>query len=148
MTAQPMMSMAAAIAGLNAALALINAGSPPGKIKIYSGSAPATVETSASGTLLSSGLAFSNTSFPTAVDGGSNGLATATANAISSDTSAANSGTAGYFRATNAAGTAVLQGACGTSSADMIMNTTTITAGDTISITSFVVTLPDGSGAD
>jgi hypothetical protein len=148
MTAQPMMSMAAAQAGLNAITALINVGSPPGKIKIYSGSAPATVETSASGTLLSSGIAFSTTAFGAATDPGSTGLATATANTIAADTNAANSGTAGYFRATNAAGTAILQGTCGTSSADMIMNTTTITAGDTIAISSFVITLPDGSGAD
>lgn len=146
MSTQPMMSMAAAIAGLNALLALINAGSPPGLIKVYTGSPPATVETSASGTLLAT-LTFASTAFPTAVDGGSNGLATATANAIISGT-AGNTGTAGYFRATNAAAGAVLQGTCGTSSADLIFNTTSIVSGDTVAITSFVVTLADGSGAD
>ncbi len=147
MATQPMMSMAAAIAGLNAALALLNAGTPPGKIKIYTGSPPASLAASEAGTLLST-LTFSTTAFPTAVDGVSNGLATATANAITSDTSAAATGTAGHFRATNAAGTAVLQGTCGTSGTDMILNTVSITAGDTVACTSFVVTLPDGSGVD
>ena len=76
MAANPMMSMAAAIAALNAGLALINAGSPPGKIKIYNGTPPVSLAASITGTLLST-LTFSSTSFPTAVDGGSNGLATA-----------------------------------------------------------------------
>ena len=147
MTATPIMSMAAAQAALNAATALVNAGSPPGTLKIRTGTAPATAETSASGTLLST-LTFSNTSFANATDPGSSGLATATANSITSDTSAANSGTAGYFRAENAAGTCVFQGTCGTTSADMILNTTTITTGDTVACTSFVITLADGSGAD
>lgn len=148
MTATPIMSMAAARAALDAATTLVNAGTPPGTIKIYSGAAPATAETAASGTLLSSGLTFSNTAFASSTDPGSTGLATATANAITSDTNAANTGTAGYFRACNAAGTCIFQGVCGTSAADMIMNTTSITAGDTIAVSSFVITLADGSGAD
>lgn len=141
------MSMAAAQAGLNVITALLNVGGT-GTIIIKTGSAPATVETTASGTTLSSALTFNATAFGNATDPGSTGLATATANAIVSDTNAAATGTAGYFRALNNAGTAVLQGTCGTSSADMIMNTTTITAGDTVAVTSFVITLADGSGAD
>lgn len=144
MATNPMISMAAAIAGLNAITALLNGGT----IKIYTGSIPATCETASSGTLLSSGCGFSATAFPTAVDGGSNGLATATANTISSDTNAAATGTAGYFRGYSSGSTCELQGTCGTSSADMIMNTTTINAGATVAISSFVITLPDGSGAD
>ena len=147
MAAQPMMSMAAAQAGLNAITALLNVGGT-GTIIIKTGAAPATVETAATGTTLSSGLTFSATAFANATDPGSTGLATATANAIANDASAANTGTAGYFRALNHAGTAVLQGTCGTSSADMILNTTAITAADTIVCTSFVITLADGSGAD
>ena len=149
MATQPMMSMAAAQAGLNAITALLNAGGT-GTIVIRSvgTGVPATVETTATGTLLSSGMTFNSTAFANATDPGSTGLATATANTIVSDSSAAASGTAAYFRCLNHAGTAVLQGTCGTSSADMIMNTTSITSGDTIACSSFVITLPDGSGAD
>lgn len=146
MTAQPMVSMAAARAALDQLLAQLNTGGA-GHIKIFTGAAPATVETADSGTLLST-LTLSNPAFPASADGGTNGLATATANAIASDTNAAASGTAGYFRAYDGAGTCILQGTVGTASADMILNTVSISAGATVAITSWVVTLPDGSGAD
>lgn len=118
-------------------------------IGIYTGSIPSNVGTGNTGTHLASPQ-FGATAFPASTDGGSNGLATATANAITSDTNAANTGTAGYFscQASANSGTVTARGTCGTSSADMIMNTTSITAGDTIAITSFVITLPDGSGND
>jgi hypothetical protein len=145
MTANPMMSMAGAQAALNALTALLNGGS----IKIYSGAMPATTETASSGTLLSSGCTLAATAFGSATDPGSTGLATATAGAIASDTNAAATGTAGYFRAYKSDGTTcVIQGTVGTSAADMILNTTSISAGSTVAITSWVVTLPDGSGAD
>jgi hypothetical protein len=146
MAANPMVSMASAEAALNALLALLNTGGT-GHIKIWSGAMPATCETIDAGTLLST-LPLSATAFPAATDPGSTGLATATANAITSDTSAAATGTAGYFRAYNGAGTCIIQGTVGTSAADMILNTTSISAGATVAITSWVVTLPDGSGAD
>ncbi len=145
MTANPMISMACAQAMLDN----LTGNFTSGFINIYTGSIPATVETAVSGTLLSSGVTFGATAFGASTDPGSTGLATATANAITSDTDAANTGTAGYFRcfASNHT-TALAQGTCGTSSADMIMNTTTINAGATVAVTSFVITLPDGSGAD
>jgi hypothetical protein len=146
MAANPMISMAAAIAALNAVTALLNVGGA-GKIEIWSGTPPTALGGSDAGTKLST-LPLSSTSFPTAVDGSTNGLATATANTITSDTNAANSGTAQYFRAYANGGTAVIQGTVGTSSADMILNTTAIVAGSTVAITSWVVTLPDGSGID
>lgn len=149
MTASPMISMSAAQAALDAALAKLNAGSGAGKIKIFSGSMPATCETADSGTLLST-LPLSSTAFAASTDNG-DGTAKATANAITSDTSAANTGTAGYFRAypgTATSTNAVVQGNVGTSSADMVLNTTSIVAGGTVAITSWTVQQPDGSGAD
>lgn len=136
--------MLAARAALDAITALLTSTS---HIKIYTGAPPANTLAADGGTLLST-LAFSATAFPASTDSGTTGLATATANAIASDTSAANSGTAGHFRCWNAASVTILQGTCGTSSADMIMNTTTVTAGDTVACSSFVVTLPDGTGSD
>lgn len=149
MAANPMCSMAAAQAGLDAILAKLNVGGVAGTIQIFSGAMPATAETADSGTKLST-LTFSVTSFAGSTDPGSTGLATATANSITSDSNAIGSAsvTAGYFRAKDKNGVVVLQGTCGTSAADMILNTTTIPAGSQVSITSYVVTLPDGSGAD
>lgn len=144
MSATPVISMLAARAGLDAITALLTTTS---HIKIYTGAMPATTLTSEGGTLLST-LAFSSTAFPASTDGTSNGLATATANAITSDPSAANTGTAGHFRCWNNSSVTIMQGTCGTSSADMIMNTTSITAGDIIACSSFVATLADGTGSD
>lgn len=144
MTATPIISPAACKGMLNTLAANFNSGS----IKIYTGSAPANLGTSATGTLLSSGCTFGSTAFATATDGTTTGIMTITANSIASDTSAAATGTAGYFRGCASGGTAHAQGTCGTSSADMIMNTTTITSGDTIAISSFLINMPDGSGND
>lgn len=144
MATQPIISMLAARAALDAVTAKLTSTST---LVLRTGSPPATTLTASSGTLLST-LTFSATAFPASTDGTTNGLATATANAITSDTNAANTGTAGYFRALSAAAVCILQGTCGTSSADMIMNTTSITAGDTVACSSFVITLPDGTGSD
>jgi hypothetical protein len=147
MAANPMVSMLSARAALDALLAKLNVGGTAGHIKIFTGAMPATCETADSGTNLAT-LTLSTTAFPASTDPGSTGLATATANAITSDTNAANTGTAGYFRAYDSAGVCIVQGTVGTSAADMILNTTSIVAAATVAITSWVVTLPDGSGAD
>lgn len=147
MAANPMVSMGSARAGLDALLAKLNTAGTAGHIKIFTGSMPATCETADSGTLLST-LTLSVTAFGAATDPGTTGLATATAAAITSDTNAAATGTAGYFRAYDSAGVCIVQGTVGTSLADMILNTTSISAGSTVAITSWIVTLPDGSGAD
>jgi hypothetical protein len=139
--------MAGAIAALNALTALLNTGGA-GHINIYSGSPPANTLAAASGVLLSSGCTLSATAFPTAVDGATTGLATATANAVGTDNNCAATGTAGYFRALNGAGTVIIQGTVGTASADMILNTTAIVSGSSVAITSWVITLPDGTSSD
>lgn len=146
MAAQPIISMLSARAGLDAITALLNVGGLAGSIEIRTGSSPATTLTADSGTLLVT-LTLSTTAFPASADGTSNGLATATANAITSGVAVA-AGTAGYFRAKSSAGTVIVQGTCGTSSADMIMSSTSIAVGDTIIGNSWVITLPDNSGVD
>lgn len=145
MSATPMISPAAAKAGLNAITALFNSY----YILIITGSLPADCGASDGGTILAKPQ-FGSTAFGAAADGTTTGIMTSTANTITSDTNAANTGTAGHFRcgSTTSGGTIVAQGTCDTSSADMIMNTTTINAGDTVQITSFTITMPDGSGAD
>jgi hypothetical protein len=141
-----MISMASARAGLDAILAKLNVGGTAGTIQIFTGTMPASTETADSGTKLST-LTLSVTAFAASVDN-SDGTAKATANAIANDTNAAASGTAGYFRGKDSAGSVVIQGTVGTASADMILNTTSIVSGATVSITSYTVQLPDGSGID
>lgn len=143
MTTKPVMSMLAAKAALNAAMALVTNAST---LNIYTGAQPATTLTSASGTLLSDGCTFPSTPFGAASSGTSDGNATSTAGTIASDTNAANTGTAGYFRVVTTAPVVILQGNVGTSGADLNLNTTSITAGDTIAITSFKTTLQCGDG--
>ena len=147
MAANPVYNNSGAIAGLNAILALLNVGGT-GAIKIFTGSAPVSTETADTGTLLVT-LTLTNPAFPTAIDNTAGG-ATATANSITSGTAGA-TGTAGYFRSyphTPSTTNAVIQGTVGTSAADMIINTTAITSGDTVACTAWTVTLPDGSGSD
>lgn len=144
MTATPVMSIAAAKAALDATTALVNGGGT-GSLFIRSGTLPATSLTADSGTLGAT-CAMSSTAFGASTNLTSNGLATATANAITSETNAPNSITAGYFRIKSGGSTTIYQGTCGTSAADLIMNTTTIIAGDTVAITSFKITLPCGDG--
>lgn len=143
MTTKPVMSIIAAKAALDATTALIGTSST---FKIYSGTQPATTLTARSGTLLSSGLAPSSTPFAASTSGTGDGNATATANAIASDTNAAASGTAGYFSWATSGAVVIYQGNVATTGADLNMNTTTITAGDTIAITSFKTTFQCGDG--
>jgi len=109
-----------------------------GTIAIRTGSPPTNVGDASSGTLLGT-CTFGATAFGAASTG------TATANAITSDTSADNSGTAGYFRVyPNGAGdtAADWQGTCGTASVDLVFDNATIVAGGIIAITSMTFTMP------
>jgi hypothetical protein len=109
-----------------------------GTIKIYTGSQPA-VNGAITGTLLAT-LTFSSTAFANATATG--GVASATANTITSGT-AGNTGTAGYFALVSSGSVVIATGTCGTSGADLNLNTTSVVSGNTVSITSFVVSLPE-----
>lgn len=105
------------------------------KIKIWTGSPPATAGTADTGTLL------------VTLTGNASGLGTASAGvltyaAITAGTAVA-TGTAGYFRVYPSADTstnAVLQGTVGTSGTDMIIASTSISSGQTVSISSWTIT--------
>ena len=106
------------------------------QIKIYTGSQPASVATAPSGTLLGT-LTVAGT-FGT----GSGGVLTF--NTVTSDTSADNTGTAGWFRVMKSDGTTgVLDGAITATGGggDMTLNTVSVTAGGTIAITSGTITV-------
>jgi hypothetical protein len=122
------MSDAAVNAEANALSALFNTG----YLRIYSGTQPATADTALSGNTLLAELRFNATAAPAA----SGGLLTF--NAITADSSADASGTATFFRALQSDGTTVLMdGTVGTATSNMIIATTTITAAQTVSCSSF-----------
>src|SRR5512139_2014762 len=111
-------------------------------VNIYDGSAPADADAAESNNLLAQ-LTMSTTAFGSPAD--VTGSSRVTANAITSDSSADSTGTATHFRIlTQSGGTVIAQGTVGTATSDLILNTTSITSGSTVSITSATVTLPEG----
>jgi len=113
---------------------LVDAGTPPGTLRIYSGTMPADVNAALSGNTLLAQLTMSTTAFGAAASG------VATAAAITSDTSADATGTATFFRILNAAGVAVIQGSVGTSASDLVLSSTSITIGGTVAVSSLQYT--------
>lgn len=93
------------------------------------------IYTAAFATLLAE-LDFSATAF-----GASSG-GTATANSITAEASAPDTGTAAVCRIVDKNGTTVWEGTVGTAGADINLNTTSITAGDSVTITAMTVTVP------
>jgi hypothetical protein len=125
-------------AACDAIVDAIDGGTPPGRIEHRTGSQPTNVSDASSGTLLGTNL-FSNPAFGAASSG------VATANSITGDSSADNSGTAGYFRGYTGAGgdtAALFQGNSGTSGCDLNFDNNVIVAGGVIAISSFTVTVP------
>jgi hypothetical protein len=136
----PFFSTATVVAGMSAIVALLNSGF----LEIYAGTQPTDANTATSGQLLlSSGMTFAATAFATPVASGAAGsrVVTATANTIVSDTSAAATGTAAWFRAYKSDGvTGVMDGSVGTAGCDLNLNTTSIVIGATVSVTSLTIT--------
>ena len=125
-------------AGCNGIVLAIDGGTPPGRLEHRTGAQPTNVSDASSGTLLGTNI-FSNPAFGSASTG------VATASAISSDTNADASGTAGYFRIYTGAGgdtAALCQGNSGTSDTDMVFDNNVIVAGGTIAISSMTITVP------
>lgn len=101
-------------------------------LRIYDGSRPATGGTAT--TLLAELTC--NATFAPAASGGA-----LTLNAITQDSSANATGTATWFRIVKSDGTThVLDGNVGTSGSDLNLTTTSITAGQPVQVTSFVIT--------
>lgn len=142
MALAPFITNAAAQAMLNTLAAQIDAGTAA-VINIYSGTVPTDADTALGAQVLLAQLVMSGTAFAAATDLAPG--ARITANAVTADSSADATGTATFFRIlTQSGGTVVFQGTVGTSASDMILNTTAITAGSTVSVTSGTITLPEG----
>lgn len=105
-------------------------------LKIRTGAAPATVATADSGTVLATLNLPSD--WMAAASSGSKALA-----GTWQDASADATGTAAHFRIYATDGTtAHIQGTVGTSGTDMIVDSTSFTAGQSFSVTSFTLTAP------
>lgn len=104
------------------------------KIRIYAGTVPADVGTAIGSQTLLAELPCSATFAPSASGG------VLTVNAITQDSSADATGTATFFRVLTSTNTAVIQGAVGTSGSDLNLNTTSISSGAAVSISSFTIT--------
>lgn len=132
---------AVALVALNAIADAADAGTAA-VINIYDGTPPADADAAEGNTLLAQ-LTMSATAFGNAADDTPGAIVTAAS--ITADSSANATGTATHFRVlTQDGGTVVYQGTVGTSDADCILNTVSITSGSTVSISSFTISLPEG----
>ncbi len=102
-----------------------------GLLRIYDGSRPASGGTA---TTLLAELTCNATFAP----GASSGVLTL--NSITQDSSANATGTATWFRITTSGGTFVIDGNVGTSGSDLNLTTTSITATQPVSVSSFTIT--------
>lgn len=142
----PNIAAAAAIAGLDAIVALLDSGSTAATIRGRTGTQPVDPDATETGTLLFT-LPMSATAFGSSADNSPGALSTA--NAITSDSSADATGTLGYCRvgATGTGADDILDGSAGTSSADFVFNTLSIVSGANVSMSSFTASLPQGATA-
>lgn len=130
-------STAARNAMCDALVDLIDAGTD-GLLKIFAGTQPANPGTTHAETILAT-LTFSTTAFGAASSG------TATANAITSDTSIDNTGTAAWFRIGDSTLTntsaGIMDGDVGTSGADLNFNSVAFSSGAECAISSLTITV-------
>lgn len=128
-----------AVATRNAMLdAITSAVGSNGLLRIYSGTQPAGPATAITTQTLLAELALSAT-FAAAASSG-----VLTASAITSDATANATGVATWYRLTTSGGTGVVDGTVGTTSSDLVLNTTSIVSGGPVAVTSFTYTAPGG----
>lgn len=133
------LSTAARNAAADSIVALVDAGPAAGTIQVRSGVQPTTPNAAATGTLLCT-FTLADPSYGAAVAG----VATLDATPALSTTGVADD-TAGWFRVFDSTGAAVFDGVVGTVGQQLNLNTTTISTGATITITSGNITMPLGS---
>lgn len=121
-------------AACNAIVDLLDAGGGAGYMQARTGGQPTNVGDSDTGTLLGT-LTFSATAF------GNSSAGVATANSITSDTSADNSGTAGHLRAKDYAGVCIFDMDAAQGSGTVNFDNAVIVAGGTIAISSMTFTV-------
>ena len=140
MALDPKITNAAASAAADAVVDLCDAGAGAATLRIYSAGSgvPATADTALTDQVLLAQLTMSDPAFGAAANG------VATASAITQDASADATGTAAFFRILDSNGVVVIQGTVGTATSDLVLNTVSIVAGATVSVTSLTYTQPKG----
>lgn len=131
-------SNAIAIATCDLQVDEIDTGAGTAALNVYDGTPPANVDTALSGNTLLAELNLSNPAFGAAAD--ITPGARATANAITDDSSANNTGTPTFYRVFNRNGDAVMQGTAGVGSGDLNFGAS-IVSGQPVSITSWTWTV-------
>ena len=145
--ADTVISIAAAIAACDAIVDLVDGGAAAGYVRIYDDTAPgkpADVSVAVTTQVVLAELTFSDPAFLGASDQNPN--ARAAADTITSDSSADASGTATWFRVFDSNNLAIWDGDITTVAAgtgDMLMNSTSISAGAAVSISSWFFTMPE-----
>lgn len=130
-------------AALDALKALFNSGT----LKIYTDAAAKDPDTAFSGTLLAT-FTFSATAFGAAITGDTvsgtfpNKTVTATASFTASTVTAAAGGAAASFGLFDSGGVCRATGSVGTSGADINLNSTAISSGANVTLSSFTLTQP------
>ena len=139
-------SMAAAIAAVDAVVDLLDAGTAANaRVRIYDGSQPADPDVAiGTQTLLAEIDLGTATVFGAAATGtGDSAVATASGILPKTQTSATAAGTAVWFRAVNKDATAILDGTVGTASCDMIIDSTSIAQGQEVRLNTWAVKMPN-----
>lgn len=132
-------SNAAAHAGLDAKYNLADAGSGPATITVYTGAQPANADTAASGTPL---VEFTCADPAWEVAGATTARVKHLDAAPDLSAVAGATGAAGWARMEDSAGNTVFDGSVGTAGTDFIINTTSITTGQTVTLTAGTITEP------
>ena len=119
-------------AKLQAIVTAIDAGSGNGTLTLYNGTKPAT------GAAITTQVALADLTFPKPSGTITGGVLTF--GTITADPSANVTGTATWLRIKDSAGTFVADFTVGTSSAEVIITTTSVVSGQQVSITGFTIT--------
>ena len=114
-----------------------------GRIRIYSGTEPATADTALGAQVLLADLAFGNPAFNTGSIVTTGNDRVMSANAITPDSGANADGTAAFFRCTNTAGTTTYyQGTVGTTGQQLNLTNLNIVTDGVVSISSLSIAMP------
>jgi hypothetical protein len=136
----PTLSTARRNAACDSTVDALDAGTGAGKLRIYSGSKPAGPDTAIGAQVLLGEFTLNDPAFDAAGTAGP-GIATLDIAPALSTTGLA-AGEATWFRALDSDNVAHVDGTVGTSGADLIMNTTTVSVGLTLNLTSGTITQP------
>jgi hypothetical protein len=141
MAFDPGLSKTPAKAALDAIVDSLDTGTGTANLKIFSGAQPASPDTGTGTTLAS--MDVSSPAFGAAATGtgGDANYVTAERTGDISDTSADATGTAAWYRLSNKSGVAKIDGSVGTATADLILDSVSITAGQTVKVTNMKVRL-------